>query len=58
MNDDKRKKANLFVETLKECCSKTTCHAIPYIASTQSYFIKIFWTLLFLAALGGGAYCK
>ena len=63
MNDEKsslhskQKSGTLFLETLKECGSKTTCHAIPYIAATHSHIIRIFWTLLFLAALGGGAYC-
>ncbi len=48
----------IFSETLKECCSNTTSHAIPNIARSEHFIVKVFWFILLIAATSASAFCK
>jgi hypothetical protein len=54
---EKKKTSKIFFETLKECCSNSTSHAIPNIARTEHFIVKIFWFILFIAATCASAFC-
>lgn len=51
-------KENVIKSTFVETFEPSTMHALPNIIRNRFIIMKVFWSILFLAAVGACIYCK
>ena len=49
---------HIFMKCFKKMSWNSSSNGLPNIVKTQLLCVKIYWIVMFTAAIGGGSYCK